>query len=375
MKKLMIAALAVASCATYASVDDKQMTENAVYDLSFTTKYLDYPKVAMPNITFKEKAFTAKNYEDAMSQWEGMNQAELLEKHQYVVFKGAKEKDGGDKLLAGKVIAIFPFDYGDGDGCRYVFQETIGDPEPGSVSDYAETIKTYPIYKVGTNTKGKPAAVTEVNIAVVTKISYKMTDKKKAGKLVTKNLNGMLIVDDGNVTPFIWNSKVKDFVGVNPFAGSKGGKPIQLATASDYLSSGFEFSDLVARGTIDGKNTDGGFVWDHFETTTQVRGWGSGTVKAWPVDKEYNVVSTLQGNFAGVTGDACAVPAQGEFGTWKLTYNDKATKILLCREDGYQGNGKPPARKYDGVDFNAEGKYIPESYEEILGTKKVERVD
>ena len=371
MKKLMIAALAVASCTAFA--EDVNLTENAVYDLSFTTKYLDFPKKSAPAIKFTEKKLIAKNLDDAKTQWEALDKEELLEECKFVVFRGAKESEGGVKKLAGKVIAVY-----NNMGCRDAFKEKTEGLPPGEVGSYKETVQNYPVYELNEN--GQAKAVT--NMPVIKTITYKVIDHgKSSGKLVSKNLAGMLIVDKGVRTAYIWDAAVKDFVGGNEFAGSKGGKSVQLATTSESDSKGFKF--LKLDDPIDGKNIDGGFNWKHAETKTGVQGWGSGTIKDWPLNKKLNenvkVVNTIAGSFAGVTENAGVVPAQGEYGTWKLTYNDKATQILMC-QDSPEGEAVAkllkPSRTYDGKDYNGikgtAPSYVPESYEEILGTKKVE---
>lgn len=362
MKKLMITALAVASCTVYGATkpDAKldNMSKDAVYNLTLTTKYLDYATKAGPNdITAKESTNTKVN--------------------DYEVYKG---KDG---VLKNKVIGLSPTAY---TACYDKFvaaTNTIQKEElqnlPLVISDYKETVKTYAIYGIDEDT-GRAKVV--ANIPVVTKITFKYQDTSKPTKVVSKNMNGVVIVDGGKTTSYIWDNATKDFAGENIFAGSKQGKPVQLATASESECKGFQFGQANVAKDM---NTDGGFHWIAGNLPksegTVTMGWGTGKVKLNATqNNEKYVINSLAGNFAGVSKFG-GVMAAGEYGTWKLSYDDACTKILLCREDGYHGKGNAPARKYDSNDYNqwnykdgCEGM-TPESYEEILGKKKVEIID
>lgn len=360
MKKLMIAALAVASCTVYGATkpDAKldNMSKDAVYNLTLTTKYLDYATKAGPTISVKEG-------ED------------------YSLDKGGT--DAG--VLKNKLIGLKPSVEAAQEACRTKFsvktnelQKTLGIPLV--VSDYKETVKTYAIYGIDEVTK---KATVVANIPVVTKITFKYQDESKPTKVVSKNLNGVVIVDGGKTTSYIWDNATKDFVGENIFAGSKKGKPVQLATASRSACKGFQFGQANVAKDL---NTDGGFHWISGALSatsdsdgTVAMGWGTGKVKLNATqNNEKYVINSLAGNFAGVSKFG-GVMANGEYGTWKLSYDDASTKILLCRsekEGGYKGKGAVPTRKYDDTVFSDKnGVVYPETYEEILGKKKVEIID
>lgn len=365
MKQLMIAALAVASCTVYGATkpDAKldNMSKDAVYNLTLTTKYLDYATKAGPNdITAKESTNTKVN--------------------DYEVYKG-KEKDG---VLKNKVIGLSDTAY---TACYDKFVAATNKIQkeelqnlPLVISDYKETVKTYAIYGIDEVT-GRATVV--ANIPVVTKITFKYQDTSKPTKVVSKNMNGVVIVDGGKTTSYIWDNATKDFAGENIFAGSKKGKPVQLATASRSACKGFQFGQANVAKDL---NTDGGFHWISGALSatsdsdgTVAMGWGTGKVKLNATqNNEKYVINSLAGNFAGVSKFG-GVMANGEYGTWKLSYDDASTKILLCRseeEGGYKGKGAVPTRKYDDTVFSDKnGVAIPESYEEILGKKKVEIVD
>ena len=365
MKKLMIAALAVASCTAFAE-GEKKIADNAVYNLSFTTKYLDY----------NSKSYNWKDFAEA-----GFPDLQIKEtkkaddKTGYYLDKWAEGDAGYDKVLNGKVKGVCDAD----PNCHALFvtatnnlQQKFGKVQM-VVTDYKETIKKIDTWYCD-NSGARPVAKRGVPAEIVTKITFKYQDLSKS-KVVTKNLSGVVIVDNRKATSYIWDPKEKGEY-VNAFAGStlqRTGelKAVKIANASKAEGAKFEF-----RGGehADDNNAEGGFRWD-VGGSNRTRGWGTGKVALDGIAKSKAdqdlVYSSLAGNYAGYV-DVDSMLATGEYGTWKLSYDKASTQILRIKTPE-QAKASNVARKYAGKDYNNAG--IIESYAEILGKKKVEIVD
>ena len=381
----MIAALAVASGTVFAASSmPENKADRAVYDLTLTTKYLDRAKTnGVPFKAAKVTANDSKVFANTPEEAERQIEALYVPERSYAVVTvaattPASARSEWNKKMAGKAIGVVT-----NVNLEAEFENFKATFAPGSIDSVKKTTEQVTIYEYD----GSKAVISGY-VPVVKQITYKVTDFHKPGKQVTKNLKGMVIKDKGTTRSYIWDDSIKDWVGPNPFAGSAADrngllKNVTIATASE--TEGAYFRPQAGVVDRDAKTVDGGFVWEKALTTDgPVNGWAVGTVKA-ANDGETYVISSLSGNFAGSTVATGAVPANGVYGTWKAQYNDKATQILLCQDEGDHPT-KLPARKYGNVDFNEnlvdikDGRMIvsegftPESYEEILGTKKVERV-
>lgn len=381
MKKLMIAALAVASCTAFAG--GGKIADNAVYNLSFTTKYLDYNSKA-----YNWKDFTEKTAKTAKYDFPDLQVKETKnpdDKTGYYQVKWAEGDEGYDKVLKNRVKGVYDAE----PNCRDLFKRAISNIQEQVfgdvqlvVTDYKETIKkidTWYCDKSGARPVAKKGAPAEI----VTKITFKYQDLSKS-KVVSKNLSGVVIVDNGKAKSFIWDPQEKaDYV--NEFAGStynkqKGEwKSVKIANASKAEGEGFKFKPGMFSAD---NNAEGGFGWDiGIGGKNPACGWGTGKVAldgiAKSKDAQDLVYSSLQGGYAGSV-DMDHMLSTGEYGTWKLSYDKASTQILRIKtpEDARNSN---VARRYPYPetgkveDYNRLG--IPESYVEILGKKKVEIVD
>lgn len=365
MKKLMIAALAVASCTAFA--EGENIASNAVYNLSFTTKYLDYNSKA-----YKADGNNPVRYPELKCVEQTRDsQGKIKKTGDYELQKAV----GG--VLNGKVTNVVVYTSCESKYGIAVKSLSEDFEEKGvelSVTDYKPTTKKIAIYVEGVNTLGRPVAVKDHDEVVTTAITFKYQDLSKS-KVVTKNLSGVVIVDNGETKSFIWDPQEKGEY-VNEFAGSTfnkqtGWKAVKIANASKAEGAKFEFKPGVY---ADDKNAEGGFRWD-VGGSNRTRGWGTGKVALDGIAKNKAdqdlVYNSLAGNYAGYV-DVGRMLATGEYGTWKLSYDKASTQILRIKTEA-DAKASRVARRYAGVDYNTAG--IPESYEEILGKKKVEIID
>lgn len=367
MKKLMFAVVAAVAMTTFAK-DDTSLSSNAVYNLTFTTKYLDYNTKS-----YNWKDFAPKGAKKAVAEFPELVVKEVKSDTDvtgYRLVKWNSADEGYNKALKGKVKSVvLP---GVGYSCEELFavvaqnlQAKFGDVELAIV-DYKETKKKIDTYKYDA---AKKKAVKGDSVTIVTKITFNYQNLSKA-KVATKNLKGVVIVDDGEATSYLWDPKETDSYE-NVFAGSKTDKSgalkkVKLANASKELCKNFEFKPGM---WSDDKDAEGGFAW-HTSEFSDTLGWGTGKVALDDLKKAY-IYSSLAGGYAGKM-DVGSVFAHGEYGTWKLSY-DKASTQLLRLKTEEAAKASKISRKYDGVDYNKAGKVS--TYEEILGRKKVELVD
>ena len=366
MKKLMIAALAVASCTAFA--EGEKLADNAVYNLSFTTKYLDYNSKA-----YKADGNNPEKYPELKCVEQTRDsQGKIKKTGDYELQKAV----GG--VLNGKVTNVVVYT-----SCELKYDIAVRSLSEDfakkgvelSVTDYKPTTKKIAIYVEGVNKQGNTVAVKDHDEVVTTAITFKYQDLSKS-KVVTKNLSGVVIVDNNEMKSFIWDPQEKGEY-VNEFAGSTFNKQksewkaVKIANASKAEGAKFEFK----RGVFSAdNNAEGGFGWD-IGGKNPACGWGTGKVALDGIAKnkadQKPVYSSLQGGYAGSV-EMDHMLSIGEFGTWKLSYDKASTQILRIKtkEDALNSN---VARRYAGEDYNKAG--IPESYEEILGKKKVEIVD
>lgn len=366
MKKLMIAALAVASCTAFA--EGGKIADNAVYNLSFTTKYLDYNSKAYKAVKDDPKYPELKCVEQTRDSKTG----DVKKSGDYELIKAT------DGVLKGKVTNVVVYTSCESKYDIAVLSLSEDFAKKGvelSVTDYKPTTKKIAIYVEGVNAHGNPVAVKDHDEVVTTAITFKYQDLSKS-KVVSKNLSGVVIVDNGEAKSYIWDPQEKaDYV--NEFAGStynkqKGEwKSVKIANASKAEGAGFKFKPGMFSAD---NNAEGGFGWD-IGGKNPACGWGTGKVAldgiAKSKDAQDLVYSSLQGGYAGSV-DMDHMLSTGEYGTWKLSYDKASTQILRIKTEA-DAKASKVARRYAGEDYNKAG--IPESYEEILGKKKVEIID